>query len=107
MSKCIDILDSQFESEVLNSNTPVLLDFWAPWCGPCKMLSPILEQVAEHYDDKVKVCKINIDDNEETAMKFGVRGAPTLMVFKDGESKETKVGVVQKTQLISIVDKYL
>lgn len=91
MSKCIDILDSQFESEVLNSNTPVLLDFWAPWCGPCKMLSPILEQVAEHYDDKVKVCKINIDDNEETAMKFGVRGAPTLMVFKDGESKELKL----------------
>ncbi len=80
--------------------------FWAPWCGPCKMISPILEQIAEHYGDKVKVCKINIDDNEETAMKFGVRGVPTLMIFKDGENKETKVGVVQKSQLISIVDKY-
>lgn len=84
-----------------------MLDFWAPWCGPCKMLAPILDQVTEHYGDKIKVCKINIDDNEETAMKFGVRGVPTLMVFKDGENKETKVGVVQKTQLISIVDKYL
>ncbi|OEZ33101.1 thiol reductase thioredoxin [Francisella endosymbiont of Amblyomma maculatum] len=107
MSKCIDISDSQFENEVVNNDIPVLLDFWAPWCGPCKMLAPILDQVAEHYDDKIKVYKINIDDNEETATKFGVRGVPTFMVFKDGENKETKVGVVQKTQLISIVDKYL
>lgn len=108
MSKCIDISDSQFENEIVNNDIPVLLDFWAPWCGPCKMLAPILDQVAQHYDDKIKVCKINIDDNEETATKFGVRGGvPTLMVFKDGENKETKVGVVQKTQLISIVDKYL
>lgn len=107
MSKCIDISDSQFENEVVNNDIPVLLDFWAPWCCPCKMLAPILDQVAEHYDDKIKVCKINIDDNEETATKFGVRGVPTPMVFKDGENKETKVGVVQKTNLISIVDKYL
>jgi thioredoxin 1 len=107
MSKCIDISDSQFENEVVNSDIPVVLDFWAPWCGPCKMLSPILEQVAEHYGEKVKICKLNIDDNEEIAQKFGVRGVPTLMVFKDGENQETKVGVVQKTQLISIVDKYL
>ncbi|MDE4980520.1 thioredoxin, partial [Francisella tularensis subsp. holarctica] len=77
---------------------PVLLDFWSPWCGHCKILAPILDQVAAHYGDKIKVCKINIDDIEETAMKFGVRGVPTLMVFKDGENKETKVGVVHKTQ---------
>ena len=107
MSKCIDILDSQFQDEVVSSDIPVILDFWAPWCGPCKMISPILEQIAQHYGEKIKVCKINIDDNEETAMKFGVRGVPTLMIFKDGENKETKVGVVQKSQLISIVDKYL
>lgn len=108
MSKCIDISDdNQFENEVLNNDIPVLLDFWAPWCGPCKILAPILDQVSEHYDNKIKVCKINIDDNEEIATKFGVRGVPTLMIFKDGENKETKVGVVQKTQLISIVDKYL
>ncbi|APC97435.1 thioredoxin [Pseudofrancisella aestuarii] len=107
MSKCVDISDDQFISEVIESKTPVLLDFWAPWCGPCKMIAPILDQVAAHYGDKVKICKLNIDENEETAMKFGVRGVPTLMLFKNGENAETKVGVVQKTQLIAMIDKYL
>jgi len=107
MSKCIDITDNQFSKEVLEHNTPVLLDFWAPWCGPCKMISPILDQVAEHFGEQVKVCKINIDESEETAMKFGVRGVPTLMLFKNGENIETKVGVVHKSQLITMIDKHL
>ena len=107
MSKCINISDNEFQTEVLDSNIPVLLDFWAPWCGPCKMIAPILEEVAEHYGEKIKICKINVDENEETSLKYSVRGIPTLMVFKDGENKETKVGVIQKSQLISIIDKYL
>ncbi|WP_119328871.1 thioredoxin [Cysteiniphilum halobium] len=107
MSQCINITDGEFESAVINSNQPVLVDFWAPWCGPCKMIAPILDQVSEHYGDKLKIVKINVDDNQDTPAKFGVRGIPTLMVFKDGENVETKVGAVQKSQLIQILDKHI
>ncbi|WP_395947521.1 thioredoxin [Caedibacter taeniospiralis] len=107
MSQCINITDSEFKSAVLDSIQPVLVDFWAPWCGPCKMIAPVLDQVAEHYGQKLKVVKINVDDNQEIPAKFGVRGIPTLMVFKDGENVETKVGAVQKSQLIQILDKHI
>ena len=107
MSQCINITDNEFESAVLENSKPVLVDFWAPWCGPCKMIAPVLEQVAEHYGEKLKVVKINVDDNQETPAKFGVRGIPTLMIFKDGENVETKVGAVQKSQLIQILDKHV
>ncbi len=107
MSQCINITDSEFKSAVLDSIQPVLVDFWAPWCGPCKMIAPVLDQVAEHYGQKLKIVKINVDDNQEIPAKFGVRGIPTLMVFKDGENVETKVGVVQKSQLIQILDKHI
>ncbi|WP_100550868.1 thioredoxin [Caedibacter taeniospiralis] len=107
MSQCINITDSEFKSAVLDSTQPVLVDFWAPWCGPCKMIAPVLDQVAEHYGQKLKVVKINVDDNPEIPAKFGVRGIPTLMVFKDGENVETKVGAVQKSQLIQILDKHI
>ncbi|WHN66681.1 thioredoxin [Cysteiniphilum sp. QT6929] len=107
MSQCVNITDSEFESAVVNSEQPVLVDFWAPWCGPCKMIAPILDQVAEHYGEKLKIVKINVDDNQDTPAKFGVRGIPTLMVFKDGENVETKVGAVQKSQLIQILDKHI
>nr|WP_239986710.1 thioredoxin [Fastidiosibacter lacustris] len=107
MSQCLNITDHQFDAEVINSERPVLVDFWAPWCGPCKMIAPVLDQIAEHYGDKLKVVKINVDDNQEVPAKFGVRGIPTLMVFKDGENVETKVGAVQKSQLIQILDKHI
>jgi len=107
MSHCIDITDSSFESEVLHADNLVLVDFWAPWCGPCKMIAPTLEEVSEHYGDKLKVVKINIDENSLIAQKHGVRGVPTLMLFKNGENIETKVGVIQKSQLISIIERHL
>lgn len=107
MSKCIDISDNEFQSMVIDSNEPVLVDFWAPWCGPCKAIAPILEQVSDYYGEKLKVVKINIDNNTNTPTKFGVRGIPTLMVFKNGENVQTKVGAVQKSQLIKILDEYV
>ena len=107
MSKCININDNQFDTEVLQHKNIVLTDFWAPGCGPCKMINPILEQISEHYGNKLKIVKINIDKNKITASKYNVRGIPTLMIFKDGENVETKIGAIQQYQLISIIDKHL
>ncbi|MCS4503744.1 Thioredoxin 1 [wastewater metagenome] len=100
----VSITDGNFEDEVLKADGPVLVDFWAEWCGPCKMIAPVLEQVAEEYAGKLKVCKLNIDDNPETAPKYGVRGIPTLMVFRSGDVADTKVGALSKAQLTQFVD---
>lgn len=96
--------DADFEKDVLQSDLPVLLDFWAPWCGPCKMLSPILDDIAAEFEGKLKVVKINIDDNETTPAQFGVRGIPTLMVFNGGQRVATKVGALSKSQLADILN---
>lgn len=100
----IQITDAQFAEEVLNSDIPVIIDFWAPWCGPCKMIAPVLEDVAAEYAGKVKVVKLNVDENQETAPKYNVRGIPTLLIIKGGEVVATKVGAVSKSQLVEFVN---
>lgn len=102
--KIVYLSDDTFEAEVLNSDSPVLVDYWAEWCGPCKMIAPILNEIAESYDGKVKVAKLNIDENNDTPPKYGIRGIPTLMLFKDGNVEATKVGAVSKSQLMAFID---
>ena len=101
------VTDASFESDVLKSETPVLLDYWAEWCGPCKMIAPILDDVAKAYAGKVKVAKLNIDENQETPAKFGIRGIPTLMLFKGGNVEATHVGALSKSQLTAFLDSHL
>jgi thioredoxin 1 len=98
------ISDASFEQEVLQSQVPVLVDYWAEWCGPCKMISPVLDEVAKEYAGKLKVCKLNIDENQATPPKYGIRGIPTLMIFKNGNVEATKVGALSKSQLTAFVD---
>ena len=98
------VTDGNFDSEVLQSQTPVLVDYWAEWCGPCKMIAPILDDVAKDYAGKLKVAKLNIYDNQETPAKYGIRGIPTLMLFKGGNVEATKVGALSKSQLTAFID---
>ena len=98
------VSDDTFESEVLNSDVPVLVDYWAEWCGPCKVIAPVLEEIASEYDGKMKICKLDIDANEETPPKYGIRGIPTLMLFKNGAVEATKVGALSKSQLTAFLD---
>jgi|TARA_X000000368_G_C22796580_1_gene608303 thioredoxin 1 len=99
--------DASFEAEVINSDIPVLVDYWAEWCGPCKMIAPVLEEVAESYAGKIKIVKVDVDSNKEIAQKHGIRGIPTLMVFKGGSAQATKVGALSKTQLEEFVESSL
>ena len=101
------VTDANFEAEVLQSATPVLVDYWAEWCGPCKMIAPILDGIAKDYTGKLKVAKVNIDDNQATPAKFGIRGIPTLMIFKNGNVEATKVGALSKSQLAAFIDSNL
>ena len=103
----VHVNESNFDEEVLNSNVPVLVDFWAEWCGPCKMIAPILDELASEYGEKLKICKIDVDSNPEIAPKFGIRGIPTLIIFKDGNAESTKVGAVSKSQLVEFVDEII
>lgn len=103
----VTVTDASFENDVLKSATPVLVDYWAPWCGPCKMVAPILEEIAKDYEGKLVVAKINIDDNQEMPSRYGVRGIPTLTVFKNGNVEATKVGALTKSQLVAFLDNAL
>ena len=98
------ITDDSFQNEVLDSSRPVLVDYWAEWCGPCKMIAPILTEIADEYEGKIKIAKLNIDDNPQTPPKYGIRGIPTLMLFKDGNVEATKVGALSKSQLTAFID---
>ncbi len=100
----IQVTDDSFDQEVLKSPTPVLVDYWAEWCGPCKMIAPALDQIAQEYAGRLKVAKLNIDENQATPPKFGIRGIPTLMLFKNGNVEATKVGALSKTQLNAFID---
>lgn len=106
-SSIIAVSDDSFEKDVMNAQLPVLVDFWAEWCGPCKMIAPILDDIAKSYEGRLTVAKINIDDNAATPQKFGVRGIPTLMLFKNGELESTKVGAISKSQLTAFLDSHL
>jgi thioredoxin 1 len=98
------VTDDTFEPEVLNSDLPVLVDYWAEWCGPCKSIAPILDEVAQEYDGRLKIAKMNVDENQQVPAKFGIRGIPTLMLFKNGNLEATKVGALSKSQLTAFLD---
>jgi thioredoxin 1 len=100
----LNVTDESFDREVLKSDGPVLVDYWAEWCGPCKMIAPVLEEIAREYAGRVKVAKLNIDENPQTPPKYGIRGIPTLMLFKNGNVEATKVGAVSKSQLAAFID---
>lgn len=100
----INVTDASFEDDVLKAEGAVLVDYWAEWCGPCKMIAPVLEEIAKEYGDQLKICKLNIDENSETPPKFGIRGIPTLMLFKGGNVEATKVGALSKSQLSAFIE---
>ncbi|MEM8766232.1 MAG: thioredoxin TrxA [Pseudomonadota bacterium] len=96
--------DTDWDTDVINADKPVLVDYWAEWCGPCKMIAPILDEIADEYGDRLKICKLDIDANQETPPKYGIRGIPTLMLFKDGDVAATKIGALSKSQLAAFID---
>lgn len=106
-AKPVNVSDQSFQEEVLKSKTPVLVDFWAPWCGPCRMVAPVLDELAGSYEGKVKVAKVNVDENPDTASRYGVMSIPTLILFNNGAPQETMVGLQNKEALVSLLDKNL
>ena len=102
--KVLEFSDANFEDEVIKCDIPVLVDFWAPWCGPCRIIAPVVEEISESHDGKIKVGKLNVDDNQQTSMKFGIRSIPTLLVFKNGEIFEQIIGAVPKSEIERVVN---
>ena len=100
----VNVTDASFEQDVLQSDVPVLVDYWAEWCGPCKMIAPVLEEIADDYAGKLKIAKLNIDENEATAPKFGIRSIPTLILFKNGNAEATKIGAMSKSELAAFIE---
>ncbi len=107
MSNAIDITDSTFESEVLKNDSVTVVDFWAPWCGPCRKMGPVLDEIAGEFEGKIRVAKINTDENLKTAKEYQISGLPSIVIFKNGEAKETLVGLMPKSAIVSNIEKYL
>jgi thioredoxin 1 len=107
MSSAVAVTDSSFDQDVINSEVPVLVDFWAPWCGPCRMVAPVVDEIAEQYEGKIKVVKLNTDENPNVASQYGIRSIPTLMLFKGGQRVDVVVGAVPKATLANTIEKYL
>lgn len=105
--RIVHITDDSFDAEVLKADKPVLVDYWAEWCGPCRMIAPILDEIATEYADRVKICKLNVDENQATPPKYGIRGIPTLLLFRNGNVEATKVGALSKSQLVAFLDSNL
>lgn len=107
MAKPLHLTDEMFESEVLQSDVPVLIDFWATWCGPCRMIAPIVEELSEEYEGKAKICKLDVDNNQNTAMQYGIRSIPTLLIFKGGEVVDSIIGAVPKQQIVERLESHI
>ena len=107
MSAAAQVADSTFKQEVIDSEVPVLVDFWAPWCGPCRMVAPVVDEIAQQYEGQVKVVKVNTDENPQVASQYGIRSIPTLMIFKGGARVDMVVGAVPKTTLANTLEKYI